>query len=319
MGPASVGTIAHHTKPVNRESAPFYLISEGELGRKGARGLKFCGNVATLTPEREESIVLTTKSPAVAEVGGEPVIRARGLTKTFGHVVALEDVDLEIRHGEVVALLGDNGAGKSTLTKCLCGVYAPDAGELEFSGRPVRLDSIRDAEAYGISVVYQDLALAPDLSVLENVFLGHEIVRGGWLGRLRVLSRVAMAKQTDTALQELGINLPSVRVPVGDLSGGQRQAVAVARAAMWTKEAILMDEPTAALGTRQSDIVCDLITSTAQRGLGVLVISHDLPRVLEIASRAIVLRHGRVVLNAAAGEVSRREIIDAMVGYQESS
>ncbi|MCW2954818.1 MAG: hypothetical protein JWQ48_3988 [Conexibacter sp.] len=258
--------------------------------------------------------------PTSASIEGrdEPaVIRARGLIKTFGHVAALQGVDLELYGGEVVALLGDNGAGKSTLTKCLCGVYQPDAGELELAGRPVQLRSIRDAEAYGISVVYQDLALAPDLTVLENIFLGHELLRTGLLGRAGALARGEMAQRADAALQALGIDLPSVRIPVSELSGGQRQAVAIARATMWTRAGILMDEPTAALGTRQSDIVANLITATAARGLGVMVISHDLPRVMEIATRVIVLRHGRVVLDTPAQGLSRRDVVDAMVGYAE--
>jgi simple sugar transport system ATP-binding protein len=247
------------------------------------------------------------------------VIKGTGLTKSFGHVNALSGVDIELRRGEVMALLGDNGAGKSTLTKCLCGVQAPDGGTLEVDGKAVRFRSIRDAEAIGLSVVYQDLALAPDLTVLENIFLGHEILRPGLAGRFRALSRRAMAQRADGALQELAIKLPSVHIPVKELSGGQRQAVAIARASMWSRAGILMDEPTAALGTRQSDVVCELITATAARGLGVMVISHDLPRVLQIATRLVVLRHGRVVLDRPANEVDRRDVVDAMVGYAEGA
>jgi ABC-type sugar transport system ATPase subunit len=245
------------------------------------------------------------------------VLAAHGIGKAYGHVQALKDVSLELYSGEIVALFGDNGAGKSTLTKCLCGVVQPDEGHLETPDGPVHLRSIRDAEAIGITTVHQDLALAPELSVLENMFLAREILATGWRGRLGFISRKEMARQTDDALAELSIKLPSVRVSVGELSGGQKQALAVARAAMWGTTGILMDEPTAALGTRQSDIVCDLIRSTAARGLAVMVISHDILRILAIADRVIVLRHGRIALERPTSEVTQREVIDAMVGYVE--
>jgi simple sugar transport system ATP-binding protein len=246
-----------------------------------------------------------------------PVLAARGIGKTYGHVRALDDVSLELYSGEIVALFGDNGAGKSTLTKCLCGVVQPDEGYLETPEGRVTLHSIRDAEAIGLTTVHQDLALAPDLSVLENMFLGREILVSGWRHHFGVVSRREMARRTATALSELSINLPSVRIAVDDLSGGQKQALAVARAAMWSKTGILMDEPTAALGTRQSDIVCDLITATAARGLAVMVISHDILRVLKISHRVVVMRHGRIALEKPTSEVTQREVIDAMVGYDE--
>ncbi len=248
-------------------------------------------------------------------VPDDVVIAARGIGKTYGHVRALHDVSFELRRGEVVAVFGDNGAGKSTLAKCLCGVETPDSGHIEIDARPVQLHSIRDAESHGITTAHQDLALAPDLSVLENMFLGREVLRRGWRGRLRMLARGTMATRSEAALAELQIKLPSVRVPVGALSGGQKQAVAVARAAMWSRTGILMDEPTAALGTRQSDVVCELIRSTADRGLGVMVISHDIPRVLAVADRVVVLLHGAVALRAESSEVTGRDIVDAMVGY----
>lgn len=250
-------------------------------------------------------------------VAGPPVIAARGIGKTYGHVRALHDVSLELRRGEVVALFGDNGAGKSTLAKCICGVIAPDEGYLETPDGRVQLHSIRDAEALGITTVHQDLALAPDLSVLENMFLGREVLVQGWRRRLAIISRREMGRRTDAALAELGINLPSVRTAVSDLSGGQKQALAVARARMWSSAGILMDEPTAALGTHQSDIVCDLIRSTADRGLAVMVISHDIPRILDISHRVIVLRHGRVAMQRPASETTQRDVVDAMVGYEE--
>ena len=248
---------------------------------------------------------------------GPPVIAAHGIGKTYGHVRALHDVSLELRRGEVVALFGDNGAGKSTLTKCICGVVQPDEGHLETPSGTVELNSIRDAEALGITTVHQDLALAPDLSVLENMFLGREVLVDGWRRHLAIISRREMARRTDAALAELSINLPSVRTAVGDLSGGQKQALAVARAAMWSSAGILMDEPTAALGTRQSDIVCDLIRSTADGGLAVMVISHDIPRILDISHRVIVLRHGQVAMQRPRSEITQRDVVDAMVGYEE--
>ena len=247
----------------------------------------------------------------------QPVLAARGIGKTFGHVRALHDVSLTLHRGEILALFGDNGAGKSTFTKCLCGVIQPDEGHLETQDGRVTLRSIRDAEALGVTTVHQDLALAPDLSVLENMFLGREILVPGWRRRLAIISRREMARRTQAALSELSINLPSVRVAVNDLSGGQKQALAVARATMWSTAGILMDEPTAALGTRQSDIVCELIKSTAERGLAVMVISHDILRILDIAHRVVVLRHGRIALERYTKDVTQREVIDAMVGYDE--
>ena len=218
--------------------------------------------------------------------------------------------------GEVVALFGDNGAGKSTLMKTLCGVHQPDHGEVKILGESVSLGSIRDAQALGVEAVHQDLALAPHIPVLENMFLGHEPIRPGWRGRLRILDRPAMAAATREAVLRLSIDLPSVTVPVDDLSGGQKQAVAVARAVMWAKVAVLMDEPTAALGPRQSEIVCQTIRATAESGLAVLVVSHDIPRMLKVADRVVVMRQGKNVLTAHTGELTVTDIVGAMVGQE---
>jgi simple sugar transport system ATP-binding protein len=241
----------------------------------------------------------------------EFVFRATDLAKSFGHVRATRGVSIDLKKGEVLALFGDNGAGKSTLTKLLCGVYEPDSGSIQVGGRDVTMRSTRDAEALGITVVHQDLALAPDLTVLENMFLGHEITRVGFL---KIMDRKAMAERTAAALERLSIRLPSLSIAVKDLSGGQRQAVAVARASMWAHAGILMDEPTAALGTIQSDIVCELIRSTANAGIGVMVISHDIPRILDIADRVVVLRHGQVALDRPTGSMNRGDVVAAMVG-----
>lgn len=248
---------------------------------------------------------------------GDVVIAAHGIGKVYGHVRALHDVSFELHRGEVVAIFGDNGAGKSTFAKCLCGVVIPDSGYLEVASQRVEMHSIRDAERYGITAVHQDLALAPDLTVLENMFLGREVARPGMRGKIGMIARGTMARESEKALAALQIKLPSVRVPVAALSGGQKQAVAVARASMWSTTGILMDEPTAALGTRQSDVVCELIRRTADGGLGVMVISHDLPRILAIADRIIVLRHGMVALTGSPAEITRRDVVDAMVGYHE--
>lgn len=237
--------------------------------------------------------------------------------KSFGHVDALRGATLGVGCGEIVALFGDNGAGKSTFLRVLCGMLVPDRGSVAITGEATSLTSIRDAQARGIEVIHQDLALAPHLSTLENIFLGHERMRGGWMRRLRLLDRSAMAVTADDSLQELSIDLPSVRVPVSALSGGQQQAVAIARAVLWSQFAILMDEPTAALGPRQSDVVCETITKVAARGLGVLVISHDIPRMLRVAHRAAVLRRGKIVLNAVASDLEITDIVHAMVGDLE--
>jgi simple sugar transport system ATP-binding protein len=221
-----------------------------------------------------------------------------------------------VRAGEVVALFGDNGAGKSTLMKVLCGIYRPDGGEVKISGHAVELESIREAQALGVEVVHQDLALAPHVTVLENVFLGHELIGSGWKRWLRVLDRPAMGSAARHALSRLSIDLPSVTIPVGELSGGQRQAVAVARAVMWAHIAVLLDEPTAALGPRQSEIVCQTIRATADRGLAVCVVSHDIPRLLQVADRVVVLRQGTAVLTAPSVQVTLTDIVGAMVGQE---
>jgi len=190
----------------------------------------------------------------------------------------------------------------------------PDRGEIRILGKPVQLTSARIAHDLGVQTVYQDLSLAPDLSVPANIFLGTEVLRPGLLGRLGVLSRASMARESDAALRALGIELPTVNVDIENLSGGQRQAVAIARAVRWAENAILMDEPTAALGARQTEIVVDTIRTVASRGLGVLLISHDMPRMLNLADRVVVLRHGAVVADFRADEATIPLIVSAMLG-----
>lgn len=241
----------------------------------------------------------------------DPVIGARHVAKRFGHVQALRDASITVNAGQVVALVGDNGAGKSTFMKTLLGINAPDSGDVIINGEPVQLASVRDAQARGVDAVHQDLALAPELSVVDNMFLGHEVVRGPG-----VLQRRDMAERAATALEELGIRLPSLTVPIRELSGGQRQAVAVAKAVMWSRTAVLMDEPTAALGARQSEIIAELMRAVAERGLGVLVISHDLPRILKAADSITVLWRGETVLDAPAADLTVPDLVATMVGYR---
>jgi simple sugar transport system ATP-binding protein len=241
-------------------------------------------------------------------------IRATGIVKSFGHVEALRGADIEAHAGEIVALVGDNGAGKSTLAKIICGSLQPDSGEIAFWGERVAVQSIVHANQLGLSTVYQDLAQAPDLTVAENFFLGRELHATGLAGRLGVLARRRMEDETRDALGQLGIRLKSITAPVRELSGGQRQALAVARANTWATTGLIMDEPTAALGTKQTAIVYRTIRAAAERGLAVIVISHDIPRVLEVAHRVFVMRHGRVVRDVPAAETSVDEVIAWMLG-----
>jgi ABC-type sugar transport system ATPase subunit len=250
---------------------------------------------------------------------GEVVIEAQDIRKRFGHVYALRGASLQIRAGEVLALLGDNGAGKSTLTKVICGALQPDSGKLLFSGTPTQVRSVGHAYELGVEELYQDLAEAPDLSIPDNIFLGRELVRGG-LGRFSgTLARKEMARQAEEGLGRLGITLPSLRIPVRQLSGGQQQAVAVARAVMWAKMAILMDEPTAALGAKQTRIVYDTIRAAAKRGLAVVVISHDIPRMLTLADQVAVMRHGVILEVLKAADTSLTEVISLMLGSRSEA
>src|SRR3954470_14902663 len=198
-----------------------------------------------------QSVVVSTSMSPSGLAERVPAIAVKGAVKRYGHVQALRGASLEVYPGEIVALYGDNGAGKSTLMKVMLGVVPPDSGSISIAGREVDMTSIRESQDRGVDAVHQDLALPPDLTVLESMFLGHEVMRTGLLGRLGVLDRAAMADASREALERLGIRLTTVRVPVKSLSGGQRQAVAVARAVMWTSTALLMDEPTAALGVAE--------------------------------------------------------------------
>lgn len=263
------------------------------------------------------SVPMPATEQSAAAVPPRIAIGAQHIRRQFGHVTALRDASIKVHYGEVVALCGDNGAGKSTLLRMLQGIHRPDSGEIIVDGQPVTLSSVRDAQRLGVDTVHQDLALAPELSAIDNMFLGHERTRGGFLGLFGVLDEKEMGARADAALRELSIALPSLSVSVRDLSGGQRQALAVARAVMWSRTAVLMDEPTAALGARQSEIVCDLMRTVASRGIGVLVVSHDLPRVLGVADRVVVLWRGETVLDVPAADLTVPDLVATMVGYRK--
>ena len=244
-----------------------------------------------------------------------PVIAVTDAVKRFGGVVALDHVSLAVHAGEVLALLGDNGAGKSTLIKCLAGVHRLDAGTIEVDGVAVRIDSPSTAQALGIETVYQDLALFDNLDPAANFYAGREIAGPGWLPRwLRFLRPNEMRTATNAVLDDLRVSLPSAGVTVGLMSGGQRQAVAVARAAAFASRIVILDEPTAALGARESRSVLDLIVRLRDQGKAVIVISHALDHVIEVANRAVVMRRGRVVGEEIPTRENQPRIVSLLVG-----
>ena len=241
---------------------------------------------------------------------GGPALEARNIVKAFGHVRALRGASFEAYPGEVTALIGDNGAGKSTLIKVLSGVHSPDSGTILVDGKAVTITHPRHAAALGIETVYQDLALAPDLDAPANVFLGRELTRFRWLHDQR-----KMRSLTETRFKELGVGLvQDMRVPVASFSGGQKQSVAIARAAIWAEHVIIMDEPTAALGVVQTANVLKLIETIRDRGLAVILISHNLREVLQVADRIEVMRLGARVAKFNKGEADVEQLIGAMTG-----
>jgi simple sugar transport system ATP-binding protein len=242
----------------------------------------------------------------------EPILEARDLVKRYGSVEALRGASFSAHAGEVVALIGDNGAGKSTLVKCLSGVERPDSGEILLDGKVVTLDSPTAARAHGIETVYQDLAVAPDLDPAANLFLGRELRRSGLLGRLGMLDKVAMRRRAVAEFARLGVQLQSVEVPIGALSGGQRQSVAVARSVVWASKVVFMDEPTAALGVVQRERVLDVIKRVRDTGVSVVLISHNMPEVLAVADRIEVLRLGRRVARFTTATLE--DLVGAMTG-----
>jgi D-xylose transport system ATP-binding protein len=238
---------------------------------------------------------------------GQPLLRLRGIGKHFGPVQALADIDLDIPAGQVTALVGDNGAGKTTLIKCVAGIWQPNGGELLWNGQPVSLHTPRDATELGIATVYQDLALCDNLDIVQNMLLGHEPRRYGFL------DEISMEKTAKATLADLAVTtVRSVRQIAGSLSGGQRQAVAVAKAVMQEARLVIMDEPTAALGVSQTELVLNLITRLAERGHAVIVISHNLNDVFQVANRFAVLYLGRLVAVGPAAEFDRQSLVDLM-------
>ena len=248
-------------------------------------------------------------------VAAPPAIGIHGATKRFGGVLALDDVSLDVRRGEVLAVLGDNGAGKSTLIKCLSGVHRLDAGTIEMDGRPVTIHSPGEARALGIETVYQDLALFDNLPPAANFYAGRELAWPRWLPRgMRILRGGSMTAATSDLLDRLQVRLPDADVTVGLMSGGQRQAVAVARAAAFASNVVILDEPTAALGLRESRRVLDLIIRLRTENHAVVVISHALDHVIEVADRAVVMRRGRVVGEEIPTRDNQQRIVSLIVG-----
>jgi D-xylose transport system ATP-binding protein len=237
-----------------------------------------------------------------------PLLQLRGVSKSYGSVQALTDVDFEVRHGEVMALVGDNGAGKTTLIKCIAGIHAYDSGEILFEGEPVSIHGPKDAARLGIEVVYQDLALCDNLDVVQNMYLGREVY-----DRLFRLKEPPMEQRTAETLGSLAVTtIRSIRQPVASLSGGQRQSVAVAKAVQWNSKLVILDEPTAALGVAQTEQVLALVRRLAEQGLAVVIISHNLHDIFETANRITVLRLGRDVGVFEREKTTQQEVVHAI-------
>jgi D-xylose transport system ATP-binding protein len=244
----------------------------------------------------------------------DPLLEVSGVSKRFGPVQALDRVDFRVGEGEVVGLVGDNGAGKSTLVKTIAGIHSPDAGAIRFGGESVSISRPTDAAALGIATVYQDLALCDNLDVVANIFLGQEEISGGPAGATRQLDEAGMEHQASELLSSLAVTIPSLRTEVGTLSGGQRQQVAVARSLLGEPKVVMLDEPTAALGVPQTKQVLGLIGRLRERGLGVVVISHNLANIFEVADRIVVLRLGRAAGDYQAEQTTEEHVVAAITG-----
>jgi ABC-type sugar transport system ATPase subunit len=246
--------------------------------------------------------------PLSADRAEAPLLSMRGVGKNFGPVQALSSVDLDIPVGQVTALIGDNGAGKSSLTKVIAGIYPPDEGQLFWEGQPIRLHNPSEAAALGIETVYQDLALADNLDIVQNMFLGREHLRHRFL-----LDEERMEISARDTLRSLAVtSVRSIRQPVASLSGGQRQSVAIAKAVLWNSKLVIMDEPTAALGVAQTEVVLNLVRRLADRGLAVLLISHNMNDVFQVADRVAVLQLGRLVAVRPVADLDRQIVVDLM-------
>lgn len=249
----------------------------------------------------------------------EPVIETIGLTKRFGHVEAVKGVDFRVLPGEVVGLLGDNGAGKSTFVSMLSGASLPSEGTLLVDGIERSFSSPRTAQELGIQTVYQDLSLALHLTPAENVYLGREILRKGPLGRLGWIDRAQMDARTAETLRNLSVQIRSLRRACSDLSGGQRQSVAIARAFAWAQKLVILDEPTAALGVAQTQMVLRVIDRMREQHLPVILISHNMHDVFAVTTRVVVFRQGRVVLDAPTASVTRERVVSAITGAADEA
>jgi len=243
-----------------------------------------------------------------------PILELRGISKRFGAVQALSEVDFEVYPNEVVGLVGDNGAGKSTLVKVIAGTYQPDSGEYIFEGQEVSVHNPREASDLGIQTVYQDLALCDNLDVVANLYLGREEMQPVVPGVLSAMDEIDMEQKSQDFIKELHVNIPSIRLRIATLSGGQRQSVAVARAVMWNSKVVLLDEPTAALGVEQTQQVKDLIVRLREQGLGVVVISHNLADIFDVSDRIIVLRLGKRVANFKTHVSNPEQVVAAITG-----
>jgi D-xylose transport system ATP-binding protein len=272
-----------------------------EIGGEGRRR----GAPPAFAEEREELESMSTD--------GE-ILALEGVSKSFGPVQALEGVDFGVRSGEVVALVGDNGAGKSTLVKVIAGIHPADSGRILFEGRPVTISGPPDATDLGIATVYQDLALCDNLDVVENLYLGREELASGAGELLRALDEIEMEQRAHELLSNLAVTITDVRAEVGTMSGGQRQQVAIARSLLGEPKVVILDEPTAALGVRQTAQVLELIKRLRDQGHGVVVISHNLADVFAVADRVFVLRLGKKAGDFEAGEVSQEDVVAAITG-----
>jgi len=249
-----------------------------------------------------------------------PALEVRDLSKAFRAVQALDRVSLELHRGRVTALLGDNGAGKSTLVKCIAGIYQPDSGTISIDGAEHRIPSPDVARSLGVESVHQNLSLIDTLNVAENLFLNREYTRGGWLGsRIGLLNKKRMHDECRRTLARLEITIPSLRRPVGQLSGGQRQAIAIGRAVAWGQRIVLLDEPAAALGVEQARRVLDLIRGLRESNVAVLLITHNMDRVTAVCDTAVVLRRGRKTAEVDVGEVTHNDLVAFITGARTSA
>ena len=255
-----------------------------------------------------------TEPAETRTVRTQPILQARGIVKRFGHVEALRGVDFDAHAGEITALIGDNGAGKSTLVKIMSGVYGPTEGTLLVDGQTVRFGSPSDAHALGIETVYQDLSVCQDLTPSANMFMGREAVRPGLLGRLGFLDNATMRRDSALAFQKLKVQLKDMDAPIASLSGGQRQSVAICRAAMWAKRVVFMDEPTAALGVVQTARTLDLVRRIRDTGIAVVLISHNMRDVIQVADTVEVLRLGKRIATMRNDRLTVADLVGAMTG-----